>query len=223
MGEGNFMLNKFYKNDYKIKKDLKDFANNNPLGRFLKPFFKGMYCFVNPYLPYPRDFLLKMVPKNGICCEVGVYEGIFSERIWRICRPRKLYLIDPWEPIKDRTEEKYNQKYQDARYNSVSDKFSKQISDGTVVIIRETSDSAAPVFDNDFFDFIYIDGDHSYNQVKKDLNNYYPKVKPGGLLCGDDYNLEEVRQAADEFVEVNSASLQSKGLQFIIKKVELES
>ncbi|MEK7203823.1 MAG: class I SAM-dependent methyltransferase [Patescibacteria group bacterium] len=214
------MFNKFYKNDYKFRKDLKDFANKNWFGKILKPLFKGPYDFINRYLPYPRDFLLKKIPKNGVCCEIGAYEGVFSERIEKICKPQKLYLIDPWTGLKDRTEEKYDQKHQDRRYNIVMDKFRNEISDGKVVIIRQTSDQAASKFKDEFFDFVYIDGDHSYQQVKKDLNNYYPKVKRGGFLGGDDYPIESVKLAVEEFAKGKSIVPQLKNQQFIFRKTD---
>ena len=34
---------------------------------------------------------------------------------------------------------------------------------------------------------IYLDGDHSYESVLDDLNNWYPKLKKFGVMCGDDY------------------------------------
>lgn len=212
------MFNKFYKNDYKIRKDLKDFANKNPVGKLLKPFLKDLYKFANRHLPYPRDFLLKKMPKNGICCEIGVYDGNFSERIEKICKPQKLYLVDPWEELKERSEKKYTQGYQDKRYDIVINKFNKQISSGKVIIVEQKSDKAALNFKDYFFDFIYIDGDHDYEQVKKDINNYYPKVKQGGFLCGDDYQIKSVCQAVDEFAKEKNIEVQLKNQQFIFKK-----
>lgn len=41
-----------------------------------------------------RDFLLKQMPKNSICAEVGVYKGKLSERILKLTNPKKLVLID---------------------------------------------------------------------------------------------------------------------------------
>ena len=40
---------------------------------------------------------------------------------------------------------------------------------------------------DDFFDFVYLDGDHSYEGVTKDLESWYPKLKKFGVMCGDDY------------------------------------
>jgi methyltransferase family protein len=37
-----------------------------------------------------------------------------------------------------------------------------------------------------YFDWIYVDGDHQYEAVKKGLESYLPKVKPGGFITGDD-------------------------------------
>jgi len=43
------------------------------------------------------------------------------------------------------------------------------------------------VFPEKYFDWVYIDGNHSYENVLEDLRHYLPFVKTGGLLCGDDY------------------------------------
>ena len=55
----------------------------------------------------------------------------------------------------------------------------------TVEIHREFS--AKVVFPEKYFDWVYIDGNHSYENVLEDLRHYLPFVKTGGLLCGDDY------------------------------------
>lgn len=208
----------FHKNDYQFKKILKDFATKNSFGKLLRPLVKPWQGVMDRWMPTPRDFLLRRVNKNGVCCEIGVYEGKFSERIFSWCAPKKFYMVDPWAAILDRTEEKYSQKRQDERLNYVVAKFNQQILDGRAVIVRKTSDEAAADFSDAIFDFVYIDGDHGYGQVKKDLANYYPKVKTGGLLVGDDYHLGSVRQAVDEFVKEKNIGLESKNRQFVLKK-----
>ena len=52
----------------------------------------------------------------------------------------------------------------------------------------------------DEYDFIFIDGLHSYEQVLKDCKNYYSKIKTGGIFSGHDYNtIEGVNRAVNEF------------------------
>lgn len=57
-----------------------------------------------------------------------------------------------------------------------------------ISLLKETSDAAISVLQGQRFDVIYIDGMHTYAQIKKDINNYYQLVKPGGFICGHDYH-----------------------------------
>ena len=56
-------------------------------------------------------------------------------------------------------------------------------------------------FDDGSIDFLFIDGDHRYEGIKKDLQDWYPKVKHGGVISGHDYNEPScgVKQAVDEY------------------------
>ncbi|OGR63791.1 MAG: hypothetical protein A2X31_09260 [Elusimicrobia bacterium GWB2_63_22] len=47
------------------------------------------------------------------------------------------------------------------------------------------------------FDVIFIDADHTYAPVKKDILNAIPLVKDGGIICGDDLNLQLSQCDAD--------------------------
>ena len=53
------------------------------------------------------------------------------------------------------------------------------------------------------FDFIFIDGLHTYEQLTKDCHNYYSILKHEGIFSGHDYNaIAEVRKAVNEFAEL---------------------
>ena len=56
----------------------------------------------------------------------------------------------------------------------------------TVRFIRAKSQEILPLLKADLFNLIYVDGDHTYEHVLKDLKNSAPLVKDGGILCGDD-------------------------------------
>jgi hypothetical protein len=53
--------------------------------------------------------------------------------------------------------------------------------------LRLESVDAAATFPDKFFDFVFLDASHDYDSVKKDIQAWLPKVKPGGILAGDDY------------------------------------
>jgi hypothetical protein len=170
------------------------------------------------------NVLVSVLPKHAICAEIGVWKGIFAEQLIKELAPRKLYLIDPYEFMPTYSHRIYggvvakNQQDMDAIFEDVSIKFS----DEKVQIIRTTSDTAVKAFKDNYFDWVYIDGNHSYEFVKADLNNYTAKVKVNGFITGDDYNLPEVKKAVNEFVEENEERIELmliKQSQFIMKKL----
>jgi predicted O-methyltransferase YrrM len=65
-----------------------------------------------------------------------------------------------------------------------------------------TGDSAktADNYKDEEFDFIFVDGDHSYEQAKLDITAWYPKLKKGGIIAGDDYHPNHIGviKAVDE-------------------------
>lgn len=57
-------------------------------------------------------------------------------------------------------------------------------------------------------DMIYVDGSHEYWDVILDLTNYYPLVKEGGLIFGDDWTCDDVQKAVNDFVNQHNLNLQ---------------
>lgn len=79
--------------------------------------------------------------------------------------------------------------------------------------IRETSDVAYEKYLKDQieqYDFVFIDGLHTYEQCKKDLGNYSKLIKKGGVIACHDYNhptFPKLTNAIDEFVKKHKAKL----------------
>lgn len=119
---------------------------------------------------------LNFIRPGMVCAEVGVLRGYYSERI--LGRdPAKLVLIDSWH-LGNHGETG------DEIYDSVQKKFGE---DSRVRIVRKRSGAAALDFQDETFDFVYLDADHGFHSVTEDLRAWFPKVKRGGILAGHDY------------------------------------
>jgi hypothetical protein len=134
-----------------------------------------------------RNLMLESLPKGLKIAELGVFEGEFSKEIYSICKPKELNLVDLFSGIfgsgdKDGKNHRYIN-LDDALIN-----IQKYFIDKLDVFIYKNStvDFLMGTKDN-YFDMIYIDADHSYNSVKKDLELSYQKIKPNGFICGHDY------------------------------------
>lgn len=134
---------------------------------------------------------------KGVCVEVGTWQGGFTESILEKSNVIKVFAVDPYkhfinseypDAMNDMTQKQF-----DDLFNNVSDKLKTKYA-GKIEFIRELSTSGAEKFADLSLDFVYIDGNHDYKYVLQDLKAWYPKVKYGGYLCGDDVwstNLEE--------------------------------
>lgn len=140
-----------------------------------------------------REHLLPHLPKQAEIAEIGVNLGEFSRLILDQCAPSTLHLIDPWEL--STADDDYAQAegkapetdQAEARYETVLAMFAKEREQDQVRIHRAYSDKAADDFADESLDWIYIDGNHTYEYVRQDLETYLPKLKPDGLILGHDY------------------------------------
>ena len=85
-------------------------------------------------------------------------------------------------------------------------------------VVNLRSDEAYKKFEDNYFDFVYIDASHDYENVKKDIYNWYSKVKLNGYIAGDDYNQSwpDVIKAVDEIFNINV--LKPSSGQWAVKK-----
>lgn len=80
-----------------------------------------------------------------------------------------------------------------------------------IIVMRSTE--AADFVDDASLDFAFIDADHSYEGCKADIDAWASKVKPGGWLCGHDYENPDfpkfgVTQAVTEYIQRTGLSLE---------------
>tara|TARA_Y100000385_G_scaffold172907_1_gene178988 strand:+ start:97 stop:843 length:747 start_codon:yes stop_codon:yes gene_type:complete len=149
------------------------------------------------------EVLNKRYP-NGVGVEIGVLKGDFSKQILENWNCSKYYLVDLWSNQLTKTntatvtyEEGWasDEKIHNENYSAMLEntkKYKEKIN-----IIRNYSHLAAVTFEDESLDFIYLDADHSYEGLKTDLMYWYPKLKKGGLIMGDDYHLKDLESMGD--------------------------
>ena len=97
--------------------------------------------------------------------------------------------VDIWDDAEEKAKTR-----SDDNMPPIKDVFLHNISaggfDGMVQPIQSTSDRAFELLSNQYFDVVYIDGDHSYKQVSRDLENGLQALKTSGVICGDDLEIQ---------------------------------
>ena len=139
----------------------------------------------------------KFIGKKARILEIGVHEGTFSNLLLKQFKPEIFYLVDPWKYESEETykESLYGgnlsnpdgQNKLNARYETVKLNFKEQITSGQIILIRKNSDEVFNLLKDNFFDLIYIDGNHTFNFVKLDITNSLKKIKKDGIIVCDDY------------------------------------
>ena len=132
---------------------------------------------LNAILLQDRTSLLQILPQQAICAEIGVASGDYSKKIYDITNPTKLHLIDMWGT--DRYGEECKQ--------TVLAHFSDEIDAGKVVINEGCSTDVLQNFPDYYFDWVYIDTDHSYSTTAMELDLCRRKVKEQGIIAGHDF------------------------------------
>ncbi len=149
-----------------------------------------------------RDELPQYFKKLGfkVGAEIGTYKGEFTEKFCKV--GLKMFAIDPWL-------ERNRQNRQDFLYEHTKRTLSPYLN---CTIIRKTSMQALKDFKNESLDFVYIDGDHTFQAVYDDIGHWIKKVKIGGVVSGHDYfctdlnaknKLTDVSKAVDKYVAEN--------------------
>lgn len=157
-----------------------------------------------------RDELPALLNARGLLgrgAEIGVKLGVYSDSLLRSWHGEELVSIDPWlsaDPDEYVDRSNVSQDEFDRYYEETRQRLSRHGSRST--IWRMTSVEAAARVEDQSFDFVYIDARHDYDSVKEDLEAWYAKVRPGGILAGHDYvdgDLPQgefyVKSAVDEF------------------------
>jgi len=158
---------------------------------------------------WPFDFLpaygiipyINRYREETVGIEIGVLKGETSHELLSACpRIKKLYGVDPYKGYQDldrfRTEEDMK------RYQEICNKNMNKFADRFELIV-DSSENSVNRFSDNSIDFIFIDGQQTYDSVKNELQSYYPKIKSRGMIFGHDGNLENIIRAYKDFRNEN--------------------
>jgi len=163
----------------------------------------------SPYYDMIPKLIREREYKQGI--EIGVFTGGHAKAILDNSDLELLIGIDPYKmysnkggrPAGMKSQEDFDYLYPFVMRKLKSDRYKH---------LLLTSDEAysSLILIGDKFDFVFIDGYHTYEQVKKDLYNYDKLIRKGGVIACHDYNhsgYPGVSKAIDEFAEQHKTKI----------------
>lgn len=135
-----------------------------------------------------KAFIKQLVSDlSGVYVELGTCWGGLAEFLLLETPCQFLYCVDPYKVFpKDQYYDALNftnQEFLDQKYEAVRQRLIRL--GKPVRMLRQTSYEASKMMVNEI-SFVYIDGNHHYNEVLKDLVRWWPKIRKGGILAGDD-------------------------------------
>lgn len=156
---------------------------------------------------------ISQLPEQGRIVEVGSWKGRSAAfiAVEAINQDRGITLtcIDTFKGSNERE----HKQDEDVKNGTLLEAFERNTKPVAHVLNALPAESleAASWFEDESLDLVYIDASHEYGDVMDDLNAWWPKVKPGGHLIGDDYTWAAVAQAALDFSNQNNLKLQTYG------------
>lgn len=148
------------------------------------------------------DWLIRIVNAYRFTkvAEIGCYKGQTTSKVLKNCPSiSNYYAIDLWEFREDVMEKREIELRKNENQNKIFDEFKSKVGeDSRITIYRGVSWEMANHVSDESLDIIFIDADHAYLSVKKDLQAWVPKVRKGGIVSGHDINLPGVEKAVVE-------------------------
>lgn len=165
-------------------------------------------------------FAVNYFPNNSHFVEIGVAEGKSSAylgvEIINSGKQIKLDCIDAWL-MKTDSSKNYTQTFRN-NLKPIWDKLD-------ISVIQNYSTEASKLYSDESLDFVFIDGDHSYEGLSADIINWLPKLKSNGIIAGHDYTNEyktNVIKAVDEYFGKDNVNVDNSSWYVFMKDIKIE-
>lgn len=167
------------------------------------------HLLANARLLRDRLAILPLIPKRKVIAEVGVALGDFSQRLLQVCEPSRFIAIDLFD-LHTKPElwgrparEIFGGK---THLQCFQERFADAINDGTLSLLEGDSAARLAALDDDSLDIVYVDADHGYGSVRRDLAALRPKVRPDGWIILNDYVMSEAIAGGGEYGVVHATN-----------------
>jgi hypothetical protein len=145
------------------------------------------YQEIAGWFDYPNSFqfLVDTIPDGGTFVECGAWLGQSSAYLCDIAKDRiNVFIVDSWQGSANEVATHHKL----AQETDIYQIFLDNMGERKFTPIRKLSHEAVLDFADESCDVVYIDMEHTYDAVSKDIDMWLPKVKVGGYLAGHDYN-----------------------------------
>ena len=165
----------------------------------MKHFYKNIHGW-SRFIPFYRD-AVKEAQDGSVFVEVGAWKGksaaFMCVEIINSQKFIKFFVVDTWLGSDEPAHHIDPDVQQGTLYQCFLENMRKVA--GAFEPLRMKSTEAAEKFEDESVDFLLLDAAHDYDNVKADLEAWWPKIKPGGVMAGDDYRWSGVNKAVTEF------------------------
>ena len=151
-----------------------------------------------------RELMYDTIPKGGIGAELGVCRGRNAVQLLFRTKPASLFLVDKWEKAEGfKKPHEISDLWYDDHYPSVSEIFHEEITQGRVILQKQHSVAFLNSLPDNFLDWVYIDSNHHYQCVSREIDLAVKKVKSGGYIMGHDYQANPINWGTSIIRAVN--------------------
>ncbi|HUF44130.1 MAG TPA: class I SAM-dependent methyltransferase [Aestuariivirgaceae bacterium] len=146
-----------------------------------------------------RAWILRRVPRRAVCAELGVFTGQFAAQILALTNPAKLYMVDPWWMT-------FGEHYPDwgaytangtlptrAAYEAAAIRARADGRESKASLVVDYSTRWLTTLPDGTLDWVYLDTGQAYEITLTELRLLSAKLKPGGVILGDDWEPDPSR------------------------------
>ena len=146
-----------------------------------------------------EPILMSFIGRPITVVEIGVRFGDSTRYLAHKLRIRRYWAIDPYElysDYEDDTDAQVIAANEDRIFREAR-RVARIWLGPKLSFLREYSSAAAKQIEDESVDFVWVDGNHSFDYVLDDLRTYWKKIRPGGVLAGHDYHARSAENGGD--------------------------